>query len=166
VIVDCDLRQRAVNRALDTDPSIGLLEVLNGVSSLDQAMVKDELSGAMILPLARSAHTPKDVFGAPAMARLITELRGRFDVVLLDTAPILPVADTRVLAPLADVVVVLARWRKTQRKAVEATLRLLGTTDSYVAGVALTQVNLREQSRYGYGDPGYYYQSYRKYYGG
>lgn len=166
LVVDCDLRQRAVNRILASDPKVGLLEVLNGVATLDQALVRDEASGAMILPLARSAHTAKDVFGTAAMRRLMEQLRARFDLVVLDTAPILPVADTRVLAPLSDVVVVLARWRKTPRKAVEATLRLLGTTDCFVAGVALTQVNLREQARYGYGDPGYYYKSYRKYYGG
>ncbi len=76
----------------------------------------------------------------------------------------LAVADTRVLAPLADAVVLLVRWRKTPRKASEAALRALQSVHAYVAGAALTQVDLKAQSRYGYGDPGYYYQSYSKYY--
>lgn len=165
VVVDCDLRQRAINTILDSEPRLGLLELLNGKATLEEVLVRDEESGAMILPLAKSAYTPKDVFGTAPMRRLLDDLRTKFDVIVLDTAPVLPLADTRVLAPLADVVVVLARWKKTQRKAVEATLRLLGGSNAYVAGVALTQVDLRAQTKYGYGDPGYYYKAYRKYYG-
>jgi polysaccharide biosynthesis transport protein len=166
VVVDCDLRQRGVNRILADEPVNGLLEVLNGAVTLDQALVRDEASGIMILPLAKSAYTPKDVFGTPAMRRLLAELRQRFDVVVLDTAPVLPIADTRVLAPLADTVVLLTRWRKTPRKAAEASLRLLHSVNAHVAGAALTQVDLKAQAKYGYGDPGYYYKSYKKYYTG
>ena len=164
VIVDCDLRRRGVSRILASDPAAGLLEVLNGVAPLDQALVKDVASGAFVLPLAKASSTPKDVFGAQAMQRLLTELRARFDVVVLDTAPVLPLADTRILATQADVVVMLTRWRKTPRKAVQAALGLLQSVNAYVSGVVLSQVDLKAQSKYGYGDPGYYYQAYKKYY--
>jgi len=165
VLLDCDLRQRSVNRMLGFEAEVGLLEVLNGTATLEQALVHDHLSGAMILPLAKGAYTPKDVFGSAAMHNLLKTLRNEFDVVLIDSAPVLPIADTRVLASLADVVVVLARWRKTPLKAIESTLRLLSPS-AYVSGVALTQVDMKSQARYGYGDPGYYYRSYQKYYGG
>lgn len=165
IVVDCDLRQRGINRILAGEPKSGLLEVLNGAVTLEQAMIRDTASGAMVLPLAKSAYTPKDVFGTDAMRRLLEELRRRFDAVILDTAPVLPIADTRVLAPMADAVIMLTRWRKTPRKAVETALGLLTSVNAYVAGAALTQVDMRAQARYGYGDPGYYYQSYKKYYG-
>ncbi|MBO9557444.1 MAG: polysaccharide biosynthesis tyrosine autokinase [Caulobacter sp.] len=163
VIVDCDLRQSAINRFLKTPPTVGLLEVLNGVATLDQALI-DDASGAKILPLAKASYTPRDVFGSPAMHRLLAELRSRFDLVLLDTAPLLAIADTRVLAPSADAVVMLARWKKTPVKAILSALSLLKGRGIFVAGVALTQVDLKAQSRYGYGDANYYYKSYRKYY--
>jgi len=165
VLLDCDLRQRSVNRMLGFEAEVGLLEVLNGTATLAQALVHDQLSGAVVLPLAKGAYTPKDVFGSAAMQNLIKTLRAEFDIVLIDSAPVLPIADTRVLAALADVVVVLARWRKTPLKALESTLRLLSPS-AYVSGVALTQVDMKAQARYGYGDPGYYYRSYQKYYGG
>lgn len=164
VIVDCDLRRRTVNRLLQTEPTIGLLEVLSGEATLDQALTIDDASGASFLPLAKSNFTPRDVFGTVAMDRLLAELRARFDLVILDTAPLLPVADTRVLAPKADVVVFLARWRKTPQHAVEAAFRLLAGTGAHVGGVALTQVDMKQQQKYGYGDPGYYYAEYKKYY--
>ena len=164
VVVDCDLRQRGLNRVLSTEAKIGLLEVLNGAATLEQALVPDP-SGAMVLPLAKAAYTPKDVFGSQAMRSLLKELRVRFDVVVLDTAPVLPIADTRVLAPMADAVVLLVRWQKTPRKASASALRLLRSVHAHIAGAALTQVDAKAQARYGYGDPGYYYKSYRKYYG-
>ena len=164
VLVDCDLRLRGVKVMLKDEPKVGLLDVLNGSATLDEALVYDAPSGAMILPLARSTYTPKDVFGTDAMRELLLELRGRFDTIILDTAPVLPVADTRVLASSADVVILLARWRKTARKATESALKLLTSVDAYVAGAAMTQVDMRAQARYGYGDPGYYYRAYKKYY--
>jgi exopolysaccharide transport family protein len=163
VVVDCDLRQSAINRFLAEPPVVGLVEVLNNVATLDQALVIDQ-SGASVLPLAKSASTPRDVLGSAAMARLLEELRSRFDVVLLDTAPLLAIADTRVLARSADAVVMLARWKKTPVKAITQALALLQGQGVFVAGVALTQVDLKAQGRYGYGDANYYYKSYRKYY--
>jgi Mrp family chromosome partitioning ATPase len=99
-----------------------------------------------------------------AMDRLLETLRKEFDLVLLDTAPVVPVADTRILAPKADVVVFLARWRKTPRKAVETGFALLRSVGADIVGVALTLVDAQQQAKYGYGDSGYYYRSYRKYY--
>jgi capsular exopolysaccharide synthesis family protein len=164
VVVDCDVRRRNINRLLGDEPAVGLMEVLAGTATLDQALVPDRASGAWFLPLARSAFTPKDLFGGEAMNALLTELKKRFEFVVLDTAPVIPVADTRSLAPKADVVVFLAQWRKTPRKAVQAAFDLLNSVGADISGIALTQVDLREQAKYGYGDAGYYYRAYRKYY--
>jgi len=165
-IIDCDLRRRNVNRVLGAEPELGLLDVLSGQARLDDVLLLDEGSGAAVLPLAKSAFTPKDVFGSPAMDRLLVLLRERFDLVIMDTAPTLAVSDTRVIASKVDAVLFLTRWRKTPQKAVEAALKTLASADAYVAGVALTQVDMNEQARYGYGDAGYYYADYKKYYAG
>ena len=164
VIVDCDLRRRNVNKLLQGEATHGLLEVLSGDSTLDQALAVDQASGASVLPLAKSNFTPKDVFGTAAFDHLLENLRERFDLVILDTAPLLPIADTRVLAPKADVVVFLTRWRKTPQHAVEAAFRMLQGSGAHLAGVALTQVDMKNQAKYGYGDPGYYYAEYKRYY--
>jgi capsular exopolysaccharide synthesis family protein len=164
VIVDCDLRHRNINRLLEIEPKVGLLEVLQGSARLEDALVLDEMSGAYFLPLAKSTHTPKDLFGSAAMDRLIEALRSRFDTVLLDSAPVIPVSDTRILAKKADVVVFLAQWRKTPRKAVQSGISLLASVGVDVTGVALTMVDAKQQAKYGYGDAGYSYHAYRRYY--
>lgn len=164
VIVDCDLRRRNINRMIGTESERGLLEFLNGQAQLQDVLFLDRESGAYILPLAKSSFTPRDVFGTPAMDGLLQRLRENFDLVILDTAPTLAVADTRVLASKADAVVFLARWRKTPLKAVETSMKQLVASGAHIAGVALTQVDMKQQARYGYGDPGYYYTHYKKYY--
>jgi exopolysaccharide transport family protein len=164
VVVDCDLRRRSISKSLDEPREFGLIEVLQGIAKLDDVLIRDDASDTWFLPLAESPYTPKDLFGSVAMDRLIDELRQRFDYVLLDTAPVIPVSDTRMLAPKADVVVFLARWRKTPRKAIDNALTLLTSVGADVAGVALTLVDVRSQAKHGYGDAGYYYNHYRKYY--
>ena len=99
------------------------------------------------------------------MKKLIADLRQRFDYVILDTAPVLAVADTRVLAPQADAVIFLTRWRRTSKKAVLAALRALEIDQTFVAGIALTQVNVREQARSGE-SAAHYYRATDRYYTG
>lgn len=165
ILIDGDLRKRAVSRAIAGDePDVGLLEVLAGTATLEQAVRVDERSGAHYLPVANSSYTPKDVFGTAAMDQLLDQLRAQYDYVVIDTAPVLPVADTRVIASKVDVVALLVRWRKSPANATLAGLKLLQAANAHIAGAALTQINMKEQVRYGYGDPGYYYRSYQKYY--
>ncbi len=164
LLVDCDLRRRTVNKLLGLEPKAGLLEVLNGTAQLKDVILLDEPSGAYILPLANSSTSPEEVFETAAMNQLLRDAASSFDIVFLDTAPVLAVAETRVLAAKSDAVVFLAHWRKTPEKAIIAALKLLDAAGAPVAGVALTQVNMLQQARYGYGDATYYYADYKKYY--
>jgi capsular exopolysaccharide synthesis family protein len=164
-IVDCDLRRRKVTSLLGAGAEgKGLLEVLAGEATLDEVLTLDKPSGAYLVPLSRGASTAFDLFATPEMEQLLDDLAERFELVVLDTAPALAVAETRVLAARADAVIVLARWRRTPYKAVDAALKVLENAGAKVAGVALTQVDMRKQSRYGYGDPGFYYAEYKSYY--
>ena len=164
VVVDCDVRRRTVNRLFAEEPEVGLLEVLSGAVPLDAALVRDEVTETHFLPLAHASGAPCDVFASAAMEALLSALGKRFQYVLLDTPPVLPVADTRILAAKVDVVVLIAKWRTTPFKAVESALKQLEAVGARVAGVALSRVDMREQARSGYGDAGYYYRLYKEYY--
>lgn len=164
VIVDCDIRRRNVSRLLGVEADHGLLDVLDGSMTLSEVLLKGEASGAWVLPTAKREFTPREVFNTPEMSTLLSRLREDFDMVILDTAPVLAVAETRVLASKADAVMFLTRWRKTPAKAAEAALRTLEQSEATVAGAVLTQVDMHEQARYGYGDSGYYYAAYKGYY--
>ena len=76
----------------------------------------------------------------------------------------MPVADARVLARKSDFVLFVARWQHTPYQAVEGALRLLAGSNVEVSGIALNQVDMMQQSRFGYGDVGYYFKQYQHYY--
>ncbi len=98
------------------------------------------------------------------MTALLDELRQAFDLIVIDTAPVLVLADARILATKADTVVLLARWRKTPARAVAAALRILHQASARPLGVTLSQLDVRAQSGKDYGHAGYDYRAYRKYY--
>lgn len=165
IIVDCDLRRRLLSKAIqDQEIKAGLLQMLPGEVSLVDVILKDSKTDCDILPLAKTHYTPADVFGSAAFKDLLDTLKSNYELVVLDTAPILPVAETRILAQLSDTVVVAAKWRRTKIDAVRSAIGILQGLGAKLSGVLLTQVDPNARSRYGYGDYGYYYSSYRKYY--
>ena len=163
VLVDCDLRRRGASSNVRPNKG-GLQEVLSGRITLDEALVKDERTSACILPALEPPVTGLDPFATDAMTELLATLRERFEYVLLDTAPVLAVSDTRLLAAKADAVLMLVQWRRTPFKAADTAVDLLLESGSNITGIALSRVDLRQQSRYGYGDRNYYYKALRSYY--
>jgi len=163
VLVDGDLRRRGAS-SLAHPGKKGLVEVLNGECKLEDALIKDDRSEAWILPVLTPPKSPRDLFATPAMDQLLDDLRRNFDFVLMDTAPVLAVAETRLLAAKADATLLLTQWRKTPFKACDVSVEMLMEAGANIAGVALTRTDLRQQSRFGYGDRYYYYRAYSSYY--
>ncbi len=150
LLVDCDLRRRSVKDVLDFEPPVGLLQVLAGEVNWRQATYLDDASGMHVLPLSDSGFTPKDVFGGEDMDRLLGELRNAFDLVILDCAPVLAVADTRVVVSKADCAVMITRWQKTPIRAVRAAMQQLQSSGANVRGITLNSVDRRMPGYYSY----------------
>lgn len=163
VVVDCDLRRHAISNAVRDLPQKGLLEFVSGEASIEEVTLTEK-NGVSYLPLAKGSFTAKDVFGSENMDIALDKLRANFDVIILDTAPVLPVVETRILARKADATVLLARWRKTPRKAIQGAIDILKDAGVNLSGLTLTQVDLKQAASYGYGKGGYY--GYGKAYNG
>lgn len=164
IVIDCDVRRRGLELILKNRPTAGLLEVLSGQATLADAIFLDEASGAYVLPVVGAKFMPREVFSTKAFVELLNVLRNHYQQVILDCPPVLAVADTRIIAKHADGVIFLVRWQKTPARAARLALDALQSVGARVIGVALTQVNLKAQAAYGYGDSGYYYRSYANYY--
>lgn len=156
ILIDCDLRKQSINDVVDLNPEIGLLQVLAGEAPWRAAVVRDPSSDADVLPVATSGFTPRDVFGSEAMERLITELRGHYDLIILDSAPILAVAETRILVQQADTTVIVARAGKSAIGAVRTAVAQTVSAGGKVLGIALNCVMPTWTS---YSDSLYLYQS-------
>jgi len=162
-IVDIDLRRRSVTQALAPSATKGWIEMVQQGATFEEVAVQDQ-SGATIFPAAPGSHETQRLFDGDEFGNFITFLRERYEVVIIDTAPVLAIDDTRSLSAQMDAFALMARWRSTPVKAIRAALHQLGTVGRSVAGVAMTMVNLKTQAQAGYGDASYYYHEIKDYY--
>lgn len=102
LVIDCDLRRRSLSRQLGIASPHSLGDVIYGRVALKDAIVADTASGMVILPATEADNGARDILGGEAMAQLLARLRGQFDMILLDTPPLLAVADARTVATMAD----------------------------------------------------------------
>lgn len=163
LLIDGDVHRPRLHTVVGVDGSRGLAQVLNGEIPFDEAVQRNAAGTLDFLPAGREVNVAELIKG-PVMESFLRDLLSRYDRIVIDTAPMLAVSDTRVIAPLANRIVYLVRWNATTRDAVRNGLKLLRGSGVNATGVVLSQVNQRKHSRYGYGDYGQYYGRYREYY--
>ena len=164
VIIDCDLRRPLVHRHLGMDIGPGLVQLLADEASLEDVLRRDEPSGAYVLTAGGMPANPTDIITSEHFAQLLINLKSTFDLVVIDSSPVLAVSDSRILSRMADKTIFVVRWAETRREVVRLGLKQILEAGGDLAGVVLSMVNVKKHSRYGYGDSGYYYGRYRKYY--
>ena len=164
VLVDCDLRRPQHHRMLGARRSPGLTEVLAGTATLDEVLIADDKSPIQVVTSGGEVPSPHDILQSQRMKALIADLRGRYDLVILDTPAILAVADGLIVANMADAALMVVRWEKTPREVAATAVRSLRSVGTKLMGLALSQVDQKVQARYGYSSYGYYYGRYKSYY--
>lgn len=148
IIVDCDLRLSSVEQFLDVrEDNPGILSVLDGSATLEEALYEDEATGLHVLMVRRGERRVKtsknaaDILSSQKFADLVRYLSQTYDVVILDTPPVLVVTDARIISALADSVVYVVRWNKTPREAVVEGIKELLSIEAPLAGTVLSMVN-------------------------
>lgn len=164
LLIDCDLRRCSLNALLQIEPKVGLTQVLNGDVPWTKAIGRDESSGAHVLPVAEEAPNPRDMFGTGAMQQLLNDARQVYDLIILDSPPVLAVAEARTLCLLADGAVLVARSCRTRAAALDAVLHQMESIDARVLGVVLNCVDPRVPGTRSYREALYYGQSDAAYY--
>ena len=162
LVIDGDFRRRQLTEAAEMSPEIGFIEHLFGAGQLSDAICKDHRSMLDILPLSKSGHVPHDVFGTRAFDELLARLRSMYDLILIDTGPLLLMAEARVVAGKADKTILVIRWRRSLRSAVRQSLHLLKSFNADILGTTLNMVDLTRRRHHN--DPGATYKAYSKYY--
>lgn len=164
LLIDGDLRHPRIHDILKIkDEKPDIINVLKGEASIKDAIREDE-SGAHVVIAKNSTMTPQNLLGSQQMKQLLEQLRADYDLIVLDTPPVLAVADVAKVAHFADASLYVVKWGSTPYDVVLQGLRLIKAFKINLAGVVMTQVNLKKQSKFGYGDYGHYYKNYSKYY--
>lgn len=150
ILVDADLRRPSVASSLGLEGRVGLTTVLIGRAELDDVVQHWEETSLDVLPSGRIPPNPSELLGSGAMEKLLDELTARYDVVLLDSPPLLPVADAAVLSKLVGGVVVIAGANRVHRPQLQETMNALATASANVHGVVLNRMSRQETGAYTY----------------
>ncbi|MGH6793971.1 MAG: AAA family ATPase, partial [Methylocella sp.] len=166
MLIDCDLRKPTLSQLFAPDAAGGLIQAIAGKIDLNDAVWTEPSSGLSFLPVpAASAskllHTD-EILGSNAMKNLIDRLCERFEYVIVDLSPLLPVIDARAASNFIDSYVFVVEWGRTNRDIAERLLAETPEIHDRLLGVILNSADMRKMARYeGYASP----YNYRKYYG-
>ncbi|HEX2256423.1 MAG TPA: polysaccharide biosynthesis tyrosine autokinase, partial [Afifellaceae bacterium] len=149
LLLEADLRRPRLGSMLGSSGP-GLSEVLGDGVAWREAVRTEKDSGLDIIMAGTPAESFPHLLESGEIEALLSEFRRIYDLVVIDTPPVLAVADARVLAPLADFVIFLVRWSSTPRRSARLGLELLGKATSAPIGVVLSHVTRRPEAQYGY----------------
>lgn len=152
LLIDGDLRRSRLGEFLGVSSDVGLTNVLAGQVALDDALQQWRDSGLTFLASGSTAPNPSELLGSSRMAALIASVQGRYDKIVIDSPPVLPVADAAVLSTYAEAVVFVVRHGRTSRTQVANAAAALEHVDATIVGSVLNmkKTNRREQRRYGH----------------
>ncbi|MCB9715197.1 MAG: polysaccharide biosynthesis tyrosine autokinase [Myxococcales bacterium] len=155
VLVDADMRRPRLHATFGLPAAaaeVGLSALLRGEAPLDEAIVHAP-GGAHerldVIPCGALPEHPAELLESSALGRVIEQLRQRYDVVIFDSPPVLPVADPLILARAVDGVVLVPRAGRTTQGQLMRTLELLRRTGTRVLGMVLNEVDERRHDPYG-----------------
>ena len=149
-VLDCDLRRPALERAIfgrDAEALGGMDAKPLGPAELMARAEIDTRSGLRFLSLSRYISNPRGILSWPGLPELVAQLRGRYNLIILDTPPVLAVSDVLQLGPLTDQVLLMINWHETPRSAVTTAMQALQRSGMPATGAVMSKVNLHRYAR-------------------
>jgi capsular exopolysaccharide synthesis family protein len=157
LLIDADLRRPKAARDLGLDGGreiAGLSQVLRGEMAPQQVMLSSNSLNFYLMPSGSVPQDPAELLSSPLLEQTITPLKEGFDWIVIDSPPVLALADASLLAPLCDAALLVVRTDKTPVKMIKEAIARLGTEK--VCGIVMNRGRRRDASNY------YYYRYYRK----
>ena len=159
LLIDADLRRPVVHSIFKIERHVGLTNILVGRVPIDDAVFQTEIDNLSVMPCGTLPPNPSELLGSDAMKKTLAELKDRFDMVLIDSPPVIAVTDAAVLGSILDGVILVVKSGQTDKEAAFRAYNLLKNVKTQVLGALLNGVNI--ESLYG----SYYYYYHYYYYG-
>lgn len=163
LLIDADMRKGHIHESFGLERGHGLSELISGTQTLNQAIHKEVSQGLDFIATGPMPPNPAELLMSTATVQLLKTVGANYDMVVIDTPPVLAVSDTQVIAPLAGTVFMVARAEISTLSELQESAKRLGRSGVTVRGVIFNDLNLSKR-RYGYGygyGYGYKYSRYR-----
>ncbi|WP_372740378.1 GumC family protein [Neptunomonas sp.] len=161
LLIDADLRRPSIAKALGLDrAAAGLSSLVAGTAAIDECIQHFEAGNIDVMPAGIIPPNPSELLSSKRFADVLTQLEGRYDRIIIDTAPSQAVSDALVLAPLVGAMIYVVKSDSTPYQHAKNGLKRLREAHAPVIGVVLNQVDVKKGAKY-YGEEyGGYYDVY------
>ena len=149
LLIDADLRRPGLTKVFGDKGQGDISDIASEDPDLARMIQHDEKSGADVIIAREGTPNPQDLLGSMKMARFIKQMAQNYDLVIIDTPPVMAVSDCAPISRMADAVLFAVRWGETPRELTVAGLKQTASYGGKIAGVALTRVDLKKYSYYG-----------------
>ncbi|MDW2886766.1 CpsD/CapB family tyrosine-protein kinase [Exiguobacterium artemiae] len=150
LIIDTDMRRPTVHYTFRVANGLGLSSLLTRQAELEKAVLPTKVDNLSILTAGPIPPNPAELLSSRAMEKLIEQLRGEYDVIILDAPPLLQVADSRITSKLTDGVILVIGCTTSDRQRVLKAKEQLELTEAKILGVVLNRRELTDDSAYQY----------------
>ena len=150
LIIDCDLRRSRLHKMFGVPREPGITECVLGINDIDKAPIETSVTGLYVLPSGQLPPNPSELLGGDKMRKTLASLSEAFDLIVLDTPPLLAASDAAILATLADGVVLVVRAGVTEAEAGQQAMQQLMSVGARVVGAVLNDPDSKVQSYGGY----------------
>jgi succinoglycan biosynthesis transport protein ExoP len=159
LLIDADMRRARLHTLFSLDRLPGLTEVLARQSTLEEVIRPTAVDGLHLLPAGTLVPNVSELLGSERMTALMAELSARYDLLVVDTPPVLAAADAEILAVQTDATLVVVRAGQTERQSAQYAVQQLRAVGARVVGAVLNDPDEKVAS---YGRYTYYYDYYSK----
>jgi polysaccharide biosynthesis transport protein len=155
LLIDADFRKPMQHNVFSLNADMGLSTLIAGRGRLEECIQSPGVSGLWVLPAGPEIPNPSEMLNSQAFGNLLANLKQRFDRIIIDSPPVMPVTDAKILAVMCDVTVVVLRAEQSTRKAAMQARDGLLSVGGSILGVVVNDVSQRDghygyYSRYGY----------------
>jgi len=159
LILDADFRKPMQHKIFEVNhEEIGLSSVLAGATTLEEAIRPTKVKGLELLTCGPDVPNPSEILNSKSFAKLLEDLSNRYDRVIIDSPPVMPVTDSQILAAVSDITLLVLRAEKSNRKISQQARDGLMSVGARILGVVVNDAS--KSSSYGY--YGYYDYGRRK----
>jgi polysaccharide biosynthesis transport protein len=149
-LVDANLRRPSIAEYLGVEGEVGLTTVLIGQAEVEDAIQPWGNGSLHVLPSGQVPPNPSELLGSRSMANMLEQLTSTYDIVLIDTSPLLPVTDAAILAKITGGALVVAAAGTLHRQQLADGLGSLEDVGARVLGVVLNRLAHKQNDAYSY----------------
>ncbi len=163
LLIDADFRRPRIAKIFGIESKIGMAQVVAGKAELDDATFASGVANLSIMPGGKQPKNPAELLSSSRFGMLVDMLREKYDIIIIDTPPLLAVSEPSAVAAIVDGVVITMRLRRNVKPLATRALKILESVDAKLLGVVINGVSGEAGYGYSYGYNDYRY-AYR--YGG